>query len=436
MTNPIKLGKGEPAAADLQARASFAGDSTESGSLKQYFRGYVNKLRSGDIGSLPAILGLFFLLLLFGIVIPSGQNFVTPGNFANLITQAGAICVLAMGVGFVLLLGHIDLSAGVTGGVGAAVMAQMILKQGYSWWVAVLAALVTGVVLGFITGLLVSKVGIPSFVVTLAFFLAWQGLTLFLIGNGGTVRINDPIIVGISNSNMPVTTGWIVVILALVAYAALNLWVWRSRRARDLVTPPMAVIVIRIAVISVLLLAATAVLSTNRAAERVRATVDLSGIPWVAPLVAVLLVIWTFVQNRTAFGRYIYAVGGNPEAARRAGIKVGKITVMCFVICSSMAVLSGIIATSRLSSVTADAGAGNTLLYAVAAAVIGGTSLFGGKGKARDAIIGGLVIALIDNGLGLLGLESSIKFLITGLVLLLAASVDAISRKRTAGSGG
>ena len=161
----------------------------------------------------------------------------------------------------------------------------------------------------------------------------------------------------------------------------------------------------------------------------------LEGIPWIAPLVGVLLVIWTFVQNRTAFGRHVYAVGGNAEAARRAGIRVGYITIACFVISSAMAVISGIVAASRLSSVTPDAGAGNTLLYAVAAAVIGGTSLFGGKGKARDAIIGGLVIAVIDNGLGLLGLQAYIKYIVTGLVLLLAASVDAISRRKRASAG-
>ncbi len=421
-----------PAAAtsDVEARARFSADTTGPRSLGDYLRAYRDKVRGGDVGSLPAVLGLLVLVVVFSIARPS--TFPTALNFANLMTQAGPICVLAMGIGFVLLLGHIDLSAGVVGGVGAGVMASFILNQGLAWYVAVLIALATGVAMGLLTGWLVSSVGIPSFVVTLAFFLAWQGLLLFIIGTGGTVAVKDPVIVAISNDNVPVTAGWIVVVLSILAYAGVSLTVHRRRRARHLVSAPLSVVLVRIAVVAVLLLAATVVLSTNRA--RV-ATVDLSGIPWVVPLVALLLIVWTLVQNRTAFGRYVYAVGGNPEAARRAGIRVGRITVWCFVISSGMAVLSGIIAASRLNSVTPDAGAGNTLLYAVAAAVIGGTSLFGGKGRARDAIIGGLVIAVINNGLGLLGLKAEINYLVTGLVLLLAASVDAITRRRRAGSG-
>ena len=414
---------------DVEARAMFSGDAAGPVSLGQYWQGYLNKLRAGDVGSLPAVLGLVVLLIVFTIAAPS--TFLTTFNLANLLTQAGAICVLAMGIGFVLLLGHIDLSAGVIGGVGAGVMAMLILKQGLPWYVALLAALAVGVLMGILTGVLVSAVGIPSFVVTLATFLAYQGVLLWIIGTGGTVPVNNDVIFAISNGNMPVTLGWIVVIGSIAAYAGLNLLVYQRRRSANLVTPPLVVIVLRIVFIAVVLLGATFLLSQNRA----KGNVILEGIPWIAPIVGVLLVIWTFVQNRTAFGRHVYAVGGNSEAARRAGIRVGQITIACFVISSAMAVTSGIIAASRLSSVTPDAGGGNTLLYAVAAAVIGGTSLFGGKGKARDAIIGGLVIAVIDNGLGLLGLQAYIKFIVTGIVLLLAASVDAISRRRRASAG-
>ena len=413
----------------VEARAAFAGDAAGPVSLGQYWNQYRNKLRAGDVGSLPAVLGLLVLIIVFTIAAPS--TFLTTFNLANLLTQAGSICVLAMGIGFVLLLGHIDLSAGVIGGVGAGVMAELMLKQGLTWYVAVLAALVVGVLMGIFTGVLVSAVGIPSFVVTLASFLAYQGVLLWIIGTGGTVPITSDVIFAVSNGNMPVTLGWIVVILSIAAYAALNLLVYQRRRAHNLVTPPLVVITLRIVVIAVVLLGATFLLSQNRA----KGNIVLEGIPWIAPLVGVLLVIWTFVQNRTAFGRHVYAVGGNAEAARRAGIRVGYITIACFVISSAMAVISGIVAASRLNSVTPDAGAGNTLLYAVAAAVIGGTSLFGGKGKARDAIIGGLVIAVIDNGLGLLGLQAYIKYIVTGLVLLLAASVDAISRRKRASSG-
>lgn len=427
MTTPKKVEITKPVD-DVEARAMFAGDAAGPVSLGQYWQQYTNKLRAGDVGSLPAILGLVVLLIVFTIAAPG--TFLSTFNLANLLTQAGSICVLAMGIGFVLLLGHIDLSAGVIGGVGAGVMAEMLLK-GLPWYATILIALLVGVVMGVFTGVLVSAVGIPSFVVTLATFLAYQGVLLWIIGTGGTVPINNEVIVAVSNGNMPVTLGWIVVIASIAAYAGINLVVYQRRRAANLVTPPLQVIVLRIVVIAILLLGATFLLSQNRS----KGTIPLEGIPWIAPIVGVLLVFWTFIQNRTAFGRHVYAVGGNAEAARRAGIRVGQITIACFVISSAMAVISGIIAASRLNSVTPDAGAGNTLLYAVAAAVIGGTSLFGGKGKARDAIIGGLVIAVIDNGLGLLGLQAYIKYIVTGLVLLLAASVDAISRRRRASAG-
>ena len=414
---------------DEKARGMFSGDAAGPVSLGEYWNQYRNKLRAGDVGSLPALLGLLVLFVVFALASPAA--FLSTFNLANLITQAGSICVLAMGIGFVLLLGHIDLSAGVIGGVGAGVMAMLMLNEGWPWYLAVGAALIVGVLIGLLTGVLVSAVGIPSFVVTLATFLAYQGVLLWIIGDGGSVPIRDKVIFDISNGNMPVVVGWIVVLGSIAAYAAVNLLVYQRRRAHNLVTAPLVVIVIRIVVLAAVLIIATYLLSQNRA----RGNVVLEGIPWIAPLVGILLVVWTFVQNRTAFGRHVYAVGGNAEAARRAGIRVGYITIMCFIISSAMAVTSGIVGASRLASVTPDAGAGNTLLYAVAAAVIGGTSLFGGKGKARDAIIGGLVIAVIDNGLGLLGLQAYIKFIITGVVLLLAASVDAISRRRRASAG-
>ena len=428
MTTP-DMSKAVKHVSDENARGMFSGDAAGPVSVGEYFNQYRNKLRAGDVGSLPALLGLLLLIIIFTIAAPS--TFLTTFNLANLLTQAGAICILAMGIGFVLLLGHIDLSAGVIGGVGAAVMAMLMLKQGLPWYLAVLVALLVGVAMGIFTGVMVSAVGIPSFVVTLATFLAYQGVLLWIIGTGGTVPINDPVIFGLSNGNMPVLFGWVVVIVSVALYAALNLLVYQRRRGANLVTAPLAIIVLRIVVIAVVLLGATFLLSQNRS----KGAIVLEGIPWIAPLVGVLLVIWTFVQNRTAFGRHVYAVGGNAEAARRAGIRVGYITIACFVISSAMAVISGIAAASRLSSVDPSSGAGNTLLYAVAAAVIGGTSLFGGKGKARDAIIGGLVIAVIDNGLGLLGLQAYIKFIITGIVLLLAASVDALSRRRRASAG-
>ncbi len=414
----------------LEARTGFSGDDAGPKSLGGYFQGYVDKVRGGDVGALPAVLGLIVLIIVFTIAKPGADGFPTVYNFANLLQQAGSIIVLAMGLGFVLLLGHIDLSAGVIGGVAAAVMAELLLSHNWSWFPAVLAAIVVGVVMGVLTGWLVTVIGIPSFVVTLAFFLAYQGVLLLIIGDGGTVPVTNQTIVNIDGGNMSVTVGWIVSIVSVLLYAALNLLVWKRRMDEKLVTAPLVVVVIRIVVIAVVLLVGTWALSANRS----KGPIPLEGVPWIAPIVGVLLVIWTFVQNRTTFGRYVYAVGGNAEASRRAGIRVGRITVYCFVISSAMAAFSGVIDASRLGSVAPSSGGGNVLLYAVAAAVIGGTSLFGGKGKARDAVLGGLVIAVINNGLGLLGLQADVNYIITGIVLLLAASVDALSRRRRAGS--
>jgi D-xylose transport system permease protein len=332
----------------------------------------------------------------------------------------------------VLLLGEIDLSAGVAGGASAGVMAILINSKGWGWPLAVLAAIVTGLVIGTLIGTLVARLGIPSFVVTLALFLGLQGITLRLIGEGGTVPVRNGVIVGIANSTLPVTWGWVLAVLAILAFAALNLLRYRSQVAKNLQHAPFPLVIARIVGLAVVVVAVTAILNANRA--RIQG-VFLGGIPYAVPIVVVLLVLWTVVFSRTTYGRHVYAVGGNAEAARRAGINVSAIRISVFMIGSSMAALSGIIAASRLNSVTPDAGAGNTLLYAVGAAVIGGTSLFGGKGRMRDAILGGLVIAIIDNGLGLLGFKSYVNFLVTGGVLLLAASVDAISRRRRSATG-
>jgi D-xylose transport system permease protein len=409
--------------------AGFEGDRSDD-TVAGVVRGYVNKVRGGDLGALPAVLGIVVLSLLFFALRP--ETFLKPINIANLLVQAAPITLLAMGLVFVLLLGDIDLSAGVVSGVCAAVLAQLLAEAGAPWYVAVLGALVAGALIGLFTGTLVGVVGIPSFVVTLALFLGFQGVTLWLIGQGGTVPIRDPVIRALTNDFLPVGLGWALAILVIVLYAALQLNRWRSQRARGLASQPVIIIVARIAVIAVVVLGVTAVLSVDRALS---AAVELKGIPYAVPLVIVLLLALTFLASRTSFGRHVYAVGGNSEAARRAGINVTRIRVLVFVLASTMAAVSGIVAAARLSSVTAASGAGNTLLYAVGAAVIGGTSLFGGRGRVRDAILGGLVVAIIANGLGLLGVEAYLNFIITGGVLLLAASVDALARRRAAATG-
>jgi D-xylose transport system permease protein len=311
-------------------------------------------------------------------------------------------------------------------------MGLLIVKHEQPWYLAVIAALVTGSVIGFVIGLLVAKLGIPSFVVTLAFFLGLQGATLKLIGEGGSVRIDQPVIAGIANNNMSVLWGWITAVVVIAVFAGLRLLRHQRKVAKGLQHPPFGVVVAQIVALSAVLALVAYVLNQNRS---VNPNFSISGIPYVIPLIIVLLVAWTFVLGRTSWGRYVYAIGGNAEAARRAGINVDRIRIAVFIACSAMAAISGIVEASYVGKVSTTSGGGNNLLYAVGAAVIGGTSLFGGKGKASDAVVGGLVIATIVNGLGLLAQAAYLNYVVTGGVLLLAASVDAISRRRRSATG-
>jgi D-xylose transport system permease protein len=423
----MTVGSDTPANVETSA---FSSDSRQAVTIADSARDYLNRLRGGDMGSLPAILGLVVLFVVFSSL---HDRFLTTYNMANLVVQAGSIIVLAMGLVFVLLLGEIDLSAGVAGGASATIIALVMIDHDWTWWLATLAGIAAGAVIGLVIGALVSFLGIPSFVVTLAFFLALQAVPLKLIGPGGSLRFNNEVLRGLSIKNVPVAAGWIAAVLIVVGFAALALWRYRSRSARGLVHQPLTLVLIQIAVLAVIVLGLTALLSANRAPNP--DLFDISGIPWVLPVVVALLLFWTFVLTRTRFGRHLYAVGGNAEAARRAGINVTRVKIAAFVIGSSMAAVSGLLAASYTGKVSPGSGGGNELLYAVAAAVIGGTSLFGGRGRAIDAVIGGLVIATIPNGLGLLNQAAYINFLVTGGVLLLAASVDAISRRRRSAAG-
>jgi D-xylose transport system permease protein len=413
--------------ADL-ARATATGSPMSEPATEPSFgeglRAYGQRLRGGDIGALPAVLGLVVLFILFTALRP--ETFPTPLNIANLLVQASSIIVLAMGLTFVLLLGDIDLSAGVAGGAAASVMALLTNSHGWPWAAGILAALVTGLVFGTLIGLLVARVGIPSFIVTLAFFLGLQGVLLRLVGEGGTISVRNPVLINIANGNVPVGLGWVLAVLAAVLYAGLTLNRWAQQRRRGLNRDNLGFVVLRAVVVAVVIFGITAVLSENRA--RV-ASIHLAGVPYSVPIIAVILVILTFVLGRTSYGRHVYAVGGNAEAARRAGISVPWIRMSVFMIGSTLAAFSGVIDASRLNSVSPASGGGNVLLLGVGAAVIGGTSLFGGRGKVTNAVIGGLVISVITNGLGLLGQPAYVNYLVDGIVLLLAAAVDAISRR-------
>lgn len=402
---------------------------------------YFSRVRGGDVGSLPAVLGLIVLFGLFSILKP--DTFFSIFNFANLLNQSAAIIVLAMGLVFVLLLGEIDLSAGFTAGTAAAVLAVALSSWGLAWPLALIVALLTGTVIGLFIGVLVARLGIPSFVVTLAMFLALQGVMLLIISEGGTIRLRSDFLLAIMNQNMPTWAGWLLWAIVVVGYAVIA---WRAisgRRKAGLKATATSVWAAKTVFLAVVFGVLVYLLNQERQILRpgkescpvsgdgpVGCIPVIQGVPWAVLVILVLVVGLTFVLGRTAFGRHIYAVGGNAEASRRSGINVKMIKIYCFMIGSTLAAIAGVLLASRDNSVSPTTGGAQTLLFAVGAAVIGGTSLFGGKGKVMDAVIGGLVIAVIANGLPLITQQSGIQFVVTGLVLLIAASVDAISRKR------
>lgn len=395
----------------------------EKESLKGAAANYISRIKSGDIGSLPAVLGLVALIAVFGFM---SEYFLTNRNFANLLTQAAPVMVIAMGLVFVLLLGEIDLSAGYASGVCGAVLVLLVTDHGWSWYTALGMSIVVGAALGTFIGILVSRLGIPSFVVTLAAFLAFQGILLLLAGEGGTIQIADETILAVENSNMTPMQGWILWAVASALYVLSGLRRINSRRKAGLVVELTQLWAMK--TIALLVITGVAVFQLNQ--ERgLSETNSTKGVPYVTPLILVILIAGTFLLSKTAFGRHIYAVGGNAEAARRAGINVKRVRTVAFVLCSSLAAIAGMLFASRMNSISPSTGGSSTLLYAVGAAVIGGVSLFGGKGRMRDAILGGLVVAVIDNGMGLLGYGAGIQFLVTGAVLLVSAGVDAISRR-------
>ena len=392
--------------------------------IKQSANDWWSKVKAGQVGALPALLGLFVLCIVFGT---QSSVFLTPGNLANLLTQAAAVIVIAMGLVFVLLLGEIDLSAGYAAGVCGALLVIMITEMDYPWYLAFPISVLAGVLLGAIIGYLVAQLKIPSFVVTLATFLAFQGLLLLLVGEGGTIRIEDPVILAVENKNLSVSYSWIFFLLTAGAYLLSGLLKFRKRKKAGLVDNLFKLWVIKTFVLIAIGTIATWALTVERSNNP--DLVSLRGIPYVVPVILVLLVGATFVLSRTSFGLHIYAVGGNAEAARRAGINVKMVRITAFMICTGFAAVAGMIFVSRANSISPTTGGSSTLLYAVGAAVIGGTSLFGGKGKVSDAILGGLVVAVIDNGMALLGYPAGIKFMVTGAVLLISATIDAVSRR-------
>ena len=396
------------------------------GSFSDQIKAYVSRVRGGEMGMLPAIGGFIVLCILFQFLSP---DFLGLLNVANLITQTAFLAVLAVALIFVILIAEVDLSAGVTAGVGMSVFVLLNNGMGVNWILALIVALAVGVVIGLFIGYFVAKVGIPSFVVTLGLFLGFQGLQLVLLGDGNTYRITEPAVTALENSNMPNWGGW--VMWAVIVLVSLGTAFYDRRRRQAIGVPVRAIslLIVRVAVIAVAVGIVVALLNQNRSVS----IVQISGVPIVVPIVVALLWIGTQILDRTRWGLHLYAVGGNPEAARRAGINVAAIRISAFVLCSTLAILSGLFQASQVGVVGSSFGQ-TDVLNGIAAAVVGGVSLFGGRGRLIQGVVGALVITAITNGLGLLQLPGGVNLLITGGVLVLAASVDALSRRRSGGS--
>jgi len=410
-----------PADADLTIGATTAADQTLSG----YARLWWQRVRSGELGSLPIIVALVLIAIVFGLL---DDAFLTERNFTNLLLQMAATAILAIGVVFVLLIGEIDLSIAYVSAVGGVVMTLLIRTDnpGWPWWLAIIAAVAVTTVIGLLQSIVITKAGVPSFVVTLAGLLIWSGVVLILmtqVTTTGTIRISDERIVGLANDFLSDTGGLILGALVVGGFAVSQALTARSRRAGGLEAKPTLIIALQVVGLAVVTFAAVYYANLDR------------GVPTATVILGVFLVFWSFVATRTPFGRHVYAVGGNPEAARRAGIGVDRIRIYVFMINGFMAGVGGVMLASRLRSVATSSGGGDLLLSVIAAAVIGGTSLFGGTGRVVAALLGATVIVSINSGMNLLGLPQGTRFVITGLVLLAAVLVDAVSKRARAARG-
>jgi D-xylose transport system permease protein len=403
-------------------------DANVAATFGEYMRAWGRRIRAGDSGVLPVIGGLIVIVIIFQV---DQSRFLSAGNLTNLLEQAGPFVMLGMAEVFVLLLGEIDLSIGYSGAVGAAVVVILAAPPiNLGWGLAVPAGLATTTGIGFIQGELVTRLRLPSFVVTLAGLLFWEGFLIWVINNqspsnGGSIRITNTVILHIVNGTLSPALGWVAMAVCVVIFAVLTVLGDRRRRASGLVARPPALTAIKVVAMAAAGIVLVAICNTDRGI----AGIPLKGVPWVVPIVLAFVVAWSFLLGRTRFGRYVYAIGGNSEAARRAGINVPRIRVLAFTLTGLTAAAGMIIYASRLGSMSSDVDGGQIVLYAVAAAVIGGTSLLGGRGKMVHALLGGLVIATIYNGMGLVGLDADIQYMITALVLLAAVTVDALSRR-------
>jgi D-xylose transport system permease protein len=403
-----------------QGGGGGAAAATADTELEQPRFDLVRRFIQGDLAELRVVI---VLAVIWAIFYTQEERFLSSVNLTNLVLQATAVGLVAIGVVLVLLLGEIDLSVGAVSGLCSAIVAVRVEQKGWSPYLGIAAGVLAGTAIGLFQGSVFTRFGIPSFVVTLAGLLAWPGAQLEVLGETGTINITDQKIVGLTSTFYSDTVGWIFALLAIGAFAAITL-VGRQRRLREgLSAPPLGTLVLRIVLVAVVTLAAVWILNDDR------------GLPLAVLILVGFVLIFFYITTRTNFGRHIFAVGGNAEAARRAGINVNRVRVIVFMIASTMAAIGGIMAASRLLAVNQSSGSGDFLLLAIAAPVIAGTSLFGGRGSVWHALLGALVIQSISNGMDLLGYETAVKFMVTGAVLLAAVVIDAIARHQRQAAG-
>jgi D-xylose transport system permease protein len=427
----------DPTAA-VQAAAAELPPELVAQTFGQYARAYSARIRNGESGVLPVVVGLVAIMVVFEVISPN-HVFLSAGNLVNLFQQSAVFMVLAMAETFALLLGEIDLSVGFVGASGAVITVQLVqpATTHWPWWAAILAGLAFCAVVGAVQGTIIARLGIPSFIVTLAGFLIFNGAMLILLLLGpfsGYPNLNIPdsnvqVLFNLMAGTIDPTVSWIAMAVIVLALGAFLWFGDRRRRKSGLVAPPVGLTVLKIALIAAAGIVVVAISDINRANFG-----TLAGVPWVVPIVLGVLGAYTILLERTKYGRYVYAIGGNAEAARRAGINVAMVRTVAFMLCSMTAGIGLILYASYIGGMSNNVQGGSDVLFAVAAAVIGGTSLFGGRGKAIHGVLGGLVIGGIYNGMYLQGLDVERIFIVTGLVLLAAVSIDALSR-RAASSG-
>ena len=382
--------------------------------------GILRRFLQGDLASLRVLLGLAVIWAIFQ---SQNDRFLSAVNLTNLMLQITAVGLISVGIVYVLLLGEIDLSVGAVSGLSAAVMAVLNVKHGWDPYLAIAVGVATGMAIGLLQGSMFTRFGVPSFVVTLAGLLAWQGALLYVLGDTGTVNVTDGKITGLANTFYSDSVGWMFAIVAIAIYAGITFWSYRGRVKAGLADQAVAPLVVRVVVVAVAVIAAIAILNSDR------------GLPLAVLILVAFVAGMQYVAVRTRFGRHVFAVGGNDEAARRAGINVTRIRVVVFGIGGTMAAIGGILAASRLLAVNQTSGGSDLLLLAIAGPVIAGTSLFGGRGSVWSALLGALVIGSISNGMDLLAYDSDIKFMVTGGVLLAAAIVDSLARRQRQAQG-